>query len=65
MRQFDAIEQAVIIIEENLTKELNKKSLAESVYMSEFHFYRVFKEITGYSIGQYIRARKLSCATMD
>lgn len=49
-------------IEENLTKNIDLENLAERSGYSMFHFMRLFTAFTGYTLKEYIRKRRLSCA---
>lgn len=46
-------------INENLTEEISIDNLASRFYMSKYHMMRLFKEETGYSIGNYISNKRL------
>ena len=46
-------------INQNLVEELYIDTLATHFYMSKYHMMRVFKEETGYSIGNYINHKRL------
>ncbi len=46
-------------INENLTAELNVDTLAALVYLSRYHFMRLFKAQTGSTVNNYIRQKRL------
>lgn len=46
-------------INENLSAELTVEALAERAYMSKYHFMRLFKAQTGYTVHGYIRQKRL------
>lgn len=46
-------------INANLTEEISIDCLANRFYMSKYHMMRLFKEETGYSIGNYISNKRL------
>ena len=46
-------------INENLGTELTVDALAESVFMSRYHFMRFFKAQTGSTVHAYIRQKRL------
>lgn len=52
-------------IEENLTEQLDKELLAHMVGCSIYEFSRVFSFLTGMSVSEYIRRRRLSQAVFD
>ena len=56
------IEDALRYIEENLSGELTVDRIAEKVNISPFYFQKGFSMLCGYSVGEYIRMRRLSVA---
>lgn len=46
-------------INANLTEDMSIDTIAEHFYMSKYHMMRLFKEETGYSIGNYISNKRL------
>lgn len=59
------IARALDYIEENLTGAIDYEKIARCAYVSSFHFQRVFSVICGFTLGDYIRWRKLSLAGND
>ena len=59
------IENAINYIEMNLDDELDYAVIAAQAYSSEYHFQRMFSYITGFTLGEYIRNRRLSLAAKD
>lgn len=59
------IENAIEYIEKNLTQELCFSSIAKEAYASEYHFHRMFSFLTGVTLGEYIRNRRLYFAALD
>lgn len=57
---YKGILDALDYIEENLTEDLSTKEIAEKAYVSEFHFQRIFSVLCGFTVGEYIRNRRLS-----
>lgn len=49
-------------INENLSKELTVDELAARSYLSRYHFMRLFKAQTGYTVHNYIRQKRLTLA---
>ena len=49
-------------MEANITEEIDFEKVAEQAYSSSFHFQRVFGILCGFSLGDYIRMRRLSLA---
>ena len=59
------IQLALLYIENNLTGDLSSKEIAKKAGMSEFHFQRVFSILCGFTLGEYIRYRRLSLAASE
>lgn len=53
------IAQVLSYINENLTKELTVDVLAEQVFLSRYHFMRLFKAQTGTTVHAYVRQKRL------
>jgi len=49
-------------ISENLTSDLSVDALAARCYFSRYHFMRRFREMTGCTVHNYIRKKRLLCA---
>ncbi|MBO5221362.1 MAG: AraC family transcriptional regulator [Clostridia bacterium] len=56
------IQNALDFIEENLTEDITVEEIAKRCYASTFHFQRVFGILCGYTVGEYMRNRRLSRA---
>jgi AraC family transcriptional regulator len=56
---------AIDYIENNITEELTCEDVAEQIYLSGFHFHRTFTLLTGMTLGDYIRNRRLSLAAQE
>lgn len=56
------IQNAIDYIEQNLTQPLDMEEIAKRSCASSFHFQRVFHVLSGYTLGEYIRFRRLSQA---
>lgn len=56
------IQNAVDYIEEHLTEELDFEEIARRAASSSFYFQRIFGALCGYSLGEYIRNRRLTLA---
>ncbi|MBQ7920418.1 MAG: AraC family transcriptional regulator [Lachnospiraceae bacterium] len=61
----EGIQNAITYMEENLTEDVSVKKIAEKAYVSEFHFQRVFSALCGFSVGEYIRNRRLALAAQE
>lgn len=57
------IDAALRYINENLSRELTVEALAEKVYLSKYHFMRLFKAQTGSTVHAYVRQKRLLYAS--
>lgn len=64
MDYFERIQNSIEFIEENLQDELNITEISSKSCFSAFHFQRIFQAITGFSVQEYIRNRRLSEAAI-
>ena len=56
------MQKAIDYIEENLTEEIDYEKVAAKSFSSSYHFQRVFSILCGYTLGEYIRLRRLTLA---
>lgn len=56
------LQRAIDYMEANIMEELDFTKIAEQAYSSSFHFQRTFNLLTGITVGEYIRNRRLSLA---
>ena len=56
------MQNAVDYIENHLTETIDYGKVAAQSYSSSYHFQRVFSILCGFTIGEYIRSRRLSLA---
>jgi len=61
----EGMNDAVGYIEENLDGEIDYRCAAMCVGSSVYHFQRVFSYMTGISLSEYIRRRRLTLAAFD
>ncbi|WP_312692644.1 AraC family transcriptional regulator [Caproiciproducens sp.] len=52
-------------MEKHLLEDIDVEDIAVSVYMSPFYFQKGFSIMTGYSVGEYIRQRRLYLAALE
>lgn len=57
-----AIGNAITYIEDNITEDLTVGRIAGEVNLSAFYFQKGFSMLCGYTVGEYIRMRRLSLA---
>ena len=56
------IQHAIDYIENNLTETIDYEEVAKKCYSSSYHFQRVFSILCGFTLGEYIRNRRLTLA---
>ena len=61
----EGLQNAIQYIEDNLTEELQITDIAEKAYVSAFHFQKIFNVLCGFTVGEYIRSRRLTCAAQE
>ena len=57
-----AIQKAIDYIETHLTEDIDYQKLALESFSSPYHFQRIFSILCGYTLGEYVRLRRLSVA---
>lgn len=62
MNWVKTIEDSIEYIERNLTEDLTVGRIAQEVNTSAFYFQRGFSMLCGYTVGEYVRMRRLSIA---
>ena len=65
MEWITGIQNAINYIEDHLTEELDYETIAKESFSSSFHFQRVFSILCGYTLGEYIRNRRLTLAVAE
>lgn len=56
------MQKAIDYIENNLTEMIDYEMVAVQSCSSSYHFQRVFSILCGFTVGEYIRNRRLSLA---
>ncbi|QUI22410.1 AraC family transcriptional regulator [Vallitalea pronyensis] len=65
MNWFKAMNHALSYIEDHIEDDLKSEDIAAIALCSKHHFLRTFTMLTGISLGEYIRQRRLSLAAKD
>ena len=65
MNNFDKLNEVIKYIEINLTDEISIEKICQILCVNEYTLYRIFNFITGISLTEYIRNRKLSMAGLE
>lgn len=56
------LQRAIDYMEAHLTEEISCEAAAREAYVSPFYFQRLFSILCGYTVGEYIRNRRLTLA---
>ena len=62
MNWIQGVQREIDYVEANITENIDFEETARQAYSSSFHFQRVFHILCGFSLGEYIRMRRLSLA---
>ncbi len=65
MNKEEAIFHSLAIIEERILEKLSIEYLAHDIYLSKYHYQRLFREIIGDSVMHYITRRRISLAAKE
>lgn len=65
MEWVKCLKEAIAFIEAHMLEPIGPGEVAKAVHISPFYLQKGFKLITGYSISDYIRCRRLYLAAMD
>lgn len=65
MKYDTCIRKSIKYIEDNLDKKIELDELAEKVFLSKYHFHRIFHAGTGEPVAEYIRRRRLTEAARE
>ena len=57
-----AMQKAIDYIEDHITEKLDYEQIAASAFVSSYHFQRAFSIMCGFTLGEYIRNRRLTLA---
>jgi AraC family transcriptional regulator len=60
-----SIQKAIEYMEEHMLEKISYEEVASQLYMSNYHFHRLFSMITGITANEYIRNRRLSMAGQE
>lgn len=60
-----SLKKAIDYMEVHLLADIGAKEVADAIHISPFYFQKGFKIVTGYSVGEYLRNRRLYLAGLD
>lgn len=61
----EGLQNSIQYIEDNLTEELDISDIAAKAYVSPFYFQKIFNVLCGFTVGEYIRNRRLTLAAEE
>lgn len=62
MGWIEGISDAINYIEDNITEELTMENISKQAFVSSFYFQKGFAMLCGFTVGEYIRQRRLTLA---
>ncbi|MFZ5988798.1 MAG: AraC family transcriptional regulator [Bacillota bacterium] len=65
MEWFERMKNALDYLEEHLEGSLDMEEAAKVTYSSPFHFQKMFHMLTGVTVAEYVRKRKLTLAAQE
>lgn len=65
MNWLTSMEQAIEYIESHITERFDYDDIAAAAFCSSYHFQRMFSVFSGCTVGEYIRARKMTLAAAE
>ena len=61
----EGFQDSIDYIEQNLTEELDIEKIATKAALSSFYYQRIFGAMCGMTVGEYIRARRMTLAAQE
>ena len=61
----EEMQRSIDYMEQNLTETLDIKDIAEKAALSPFYYQRIFGALCGMTVGEYIRARRMTLAAQE
>ena len=65
MEWFERMRKALDYLEENLKENIDIEQAARVAFSSSFHFQRMFHMLTGVTVAEYVRRRRLTLAAQE
>lgn len=65
MEWMTSLKAAIDFMEQHLLEDIDAQDVARTVHMSPYYFQNGFKLVTGYSVKEYIRCRRLYLAALE
>lgn len=65
MEWTESLKRSIRFMEEHLLEDINAEDVAKAVHISSFYFQKGFKIMTDYTVGEYLRNRRLYLAALE
>ena len=65
MDSISSMNEALSYMEDHLTEDVDYGEVAKIAHCSEYHFKRMFSLLSGISLSEYVRRRRLTLAALD
>ena len=65
MEWTECLRGAIAYMEKNLMEDIGPADVAQAVHISPFYLQHGFRMVTGYTLGEYLRCRRLYLAALD
>lgn len=65
MNYDDPVFRSLAMIEERIQEKLTIENLAEELYLSKYHYQRLFRETVGDSVMRYVARRRMTLAAQE
>ncbi len=62
MEMIKSLQQAVVYMEGHIYDPITYEDVAKHLHLSNYHFHKTFSLVTGVTVGEYLRNRRLSLA---
>ncbi|KAB3531556.1 AraC family transcriptional regulator [Alkaliphilus serpentinus] len=62
---YSSVENLINYIEDHIEGDLTLESLSSSFCISKFHLIRIFKNLTNFTMMEYVKSRKLACSLYE
>lgn len=65
METIRLLQQAIDYVEQNLSSAIGVEDIAGAAMTSKYHFQRMFHALTGFTVTEYVRNRRLTLAAEE
>ncbi|WP_370551038.1 helix-turn-helix domain-containing protein [Halobacillus sp. GSS1] len=65
MSWIQSMQEAIDFMEQHLLEDLSMDEVTKAAYTSPYHFQRIFSLLTGTTVAEYLRRRRLTLAAQE